>query len=148
MSLQNNRDGIEMQAFNMLMIDEGISYKPYVDTVGKVTIGIGRNLTDRGITEATVKQMFWEDLGRCFNEANEIFSYQFEEFSRCRQLAILNMLFNLGKSRFLGFTKMINAIRSEMWAIAAREALDSKWAHQVGARADRIADLFMDKNTY
>ena len=45
------------------------------------------------------------------------------------------MAFNMGVGGFLAFRQMLRAIE------AAREALDSRWARQVGARAARIADM-------
>ena len=57
------------------------------------------------------------------------------------QRVLINMCFNMGIDRLLGFQRMIVAIIAERWDEAAREMLDSTWAHQVGARADRLARM-------
>lgn len=55
------------------------------------------------------------------------------------QAALMNMCFNLGIGRLLGFRKMIMALTAKDYTTAAIEALDSKWAKQVGQRAKDVA---------
>jgi lysozyme len=54
------------------------------------------------------------------------------------------MAFNLGAQRLRGFAKMIKALASAQYDEAARQALESKWARQVGARAERIAAMIRE----
>ena len=126
-----------------LIRDEGLELKPYKDTMGKLTIGVGRNLDDRGITEAIAMQMLDEDVEMSFNAACAIFSC-FKDFSMSRQLAIVNMLFNLGETRFRKFEKMIAAINKNDWSEASAQAMASGWGMQVPNRARRIANLLRD----
>ena len=65
----------------------------------------------------------------------------FARAGRRRQLALMSMAFNLGAPRLGGFRRMRAAIQSGDWHQAAREALDSRWASQVGTRAGEIADM-------
>lgn len=124
----------------MLLEDEGMRLKPYVDTVGKVTIGVGRNLTDVGISQKMAFQMLEEDLEIVKRELVSIFGEEFlESIGEFRKAALVSMLFNLGKPRFLGFKKMIAAIQQKDFKSAAQHALDSKWAKQVGNRSHRAA---------
>ena len=64
--------------------------------------------------------------------------------SEARRRALLNMAFNLGLPRLLGFTAMLADLESGDFAGAARETIDSRWARQVGARAQRIATLLAE----
>ena len=123
-----------------LIRHEGLKLKPYHDTVGKLTIGIGRNLDNNGISKAEALHLLENDLKVCVIDAKEVFGAQWGKLNDVRQEVILNMLFNLGRPRFLGFKKCIAAIKDERWADAAVEMLDSKWARQVGNRAQELAE--------
>ncbi len=129
-----------------LIVDEGLRLKPYRCTAGKLTIGIGRNLDDVGISEEEAIFMCERDISRCVVSAETIFK-EFWYFSEERQRAIVNMIFNLGESRFKTFGKMIAAIRAKQWDQAALEAKSSKWYNQVGSRAVRIVKMLEGKKT-
>lgn len=120
--------------------DEGLRLKPYKCTAGKLTIGIGRNLDDRGITEAEAEQLLMNDIMSIMNDLDMGFP-SWKALSEVRQRAIINMVFNMGLKRFLGFKLMLNAIRAKDFKKAAEEALNSAWAQQVGERAMRIARM-------
>lgn len=130
--------------------DEGSRGHPYDDADGKrivapkgyVTIGIGRNLDANPLTDTEQAQLLYNDVQRSHKDLCFIFGKdRVEDWARYRYTGLLSMMFNLGRTRFSGFRKMIAAIKSESWPEAAREALDSKWANQVGVRAERIAFL-------
>ena len=123
----------------ILSYDEGNKNKPYVDPVGKITIGIGHNLTDKGLSSDIIDQIFNEDFLSALSDARSIFP-DFDGWSVGRQVAVINMIFNLGKRKFNEFKKMISAIKKGDWNVASQEALNSKWAIQVGKRAVRIAE--------
>jgi lysozyme len=55
------------------------------------------------------------------------------------QEAFVNMLFNLGRRRFMSFKNMINAAYEQDWEKVSEEMLDSRWANQVGSRARRLS---------
>jgi|SRR5690554_878162 len=120
-----------------LIRDEGLRLKPYYDSVGKLTIGIGRNLDDNGISEAEALVMLRNDIANSQREL-ERFGW-FRQLDSRRKDAILNMHFNLGLPRLLSFKKMIAALEQGKWDKAADEALNSRWAEQVGERAVRIS---------
>ena len=113
---------------------------PYTDSVGKFTIGIGRNLDDNGISEDEALLMLNNDLKIVSNDLHSIF----EDFSYLPydvQLALTDMMFNMGKPRFLGFKKMIAAIKNKDFKEAAKQAKDSKWCKQVGTRCEDNYEL-------
>ncbi len=117
----------------------------YIDSVGHRTIGYGHLVLDgedfsNGLSEAEADALLISDIHRVALEPfYKIFTPPPPGLTLAKMNALLNMLFNLGEPRFRGFKKMIAAIKEGDWKKAADEALDSKWASQVGARADRIA---------
>ncbi|RJE76979.1 hypothetical protein CWB96_06370 [Pseudoalteromonas citrea] len=123
-----------------LICHEGLLCKPYTCTAGKLTIGVGRNLEDRGITEQEAEYLLDNDIHSVLSEvANEI--PIFNNVSEVRQLVLLNMAFNLGVGGLKKFKKMLAALCVEEFNLAAQEMLNSKWAKQVGHRANELADM-------
>ncbi len=123
--------------------DEGMLLKPYHCSAGKLTIGVGRNLEDNGISTQEALLLLENDISRAANELDRAM-FGWRDFSEDRQRALLNMCFNMGWPRMSEFKKMIVAIWNGDWDTAAAEALDSKWATQVGQRAFRIAALLRE----
>ncbi len=128
------------QLKEMLIRHEDLRLKPYRDTVGKLTIGVGRNLDDFGLTKEEVLVLLHNDILRVLQEVKKAFPW-YLRLNAARQNVVLNMVFNLGLYRFLGFKKTIGAIQSKNWDLAAKEMLDSKWANQVGRRAQELAKI-------
>ena len=121
-----------------LIFHEGERLTPYQDTVGKWTIGVGRNLTDRGISVHTSRQMLDEDITECETDLYTFGWYQ--ALTPLRQRVLLDMRFNLGPSRFRQFKNTLGAVARGDYEAASRGMLASKWAKQVGARAVRLAE--------
>ena len=108
--------------------------------MGKVTIGYGRNLDDKGISKTEASFLLSNDIRETIDEAKFIFPY-FENLTENRQYVVCNMLFNLGRSRLTGFKKMFEALEKGNYLEASKEMLDSRWANQVGDRAKELAAL-------
>lgn len=123
---------------DQLIRDEGLRLKPYTDTVGKLTVGIGRNLDDVGISESEARYMLKNDITKFVSELTKL--DWFNGLDEPRQVAIANMAFNLGVEGLLDFKNMIDCIKCAKYKLAAEHALSSKWARQVGKRANRIAE--------
>lgn len=123
--------------------DEGLKLKPYRCTADKLTIGIGRNLDDAGITPAEARMLLENDIARAEAGLDNAAPW-WRQMSDTRQRALVNMAFNLGMSRLLGFRNMLEALRGGDYDRAAHEALNSKWAEQVGERAHRIAKMIRE----
>lgn len=124
-----------------LIRDEGLRLLPYPDSVGKLTIGVGRNIEDRGITRDEAMYMLDTDIDAVVYELDRKFPW-WRDLNEPRQRALANMAFNLGLPTLSGFAKMLQALKTQDYDRAADEALDSRWAKQVGQRARRIADTF------
>ena len=126
-----------------LIRDEGIRLKPYHDSVGKLTIGIGRNLDDVGITLHEARHLCDGDVTRVIMELDNRIPW-WRSLNEPAQRGLANMCFQLGMPRLLLFSMMLEALEKFDYNGAADEALDSKYARQVPARAHRIAQLFRD----
>lgn len=112
----------------------------YKCTAKKWTCGYGRNCEDNGFSEDEVELMLQNDIAQSIKDIKSIF-LGFDGFLENRQNALINMMFNLGKTRFLGFKKMIEAIKNGDWQEAAMQAADSRWHNQVKSRALEIERL-------
>lgn len=121
-----------------LISDEGMKLKPYRCTAGKLTIGVGRNLDDVGISEAEAKTLLSHDIDRVQNEIRHQPIYR--QLDSVRQTVLCNMAFNLGTPGLLGFKKMWAALEEGDYTKASVEMLDSQWARQVKGRATRLAE--------
>ncbi len=144
-----------------LIAHEGLRLEVYQDTLGIDTIGIGRNLEDRGITKEELEGLDIPSIDHVYEygltEADAVYlahndvEIVEEELVRAhpcvdrldsvRQLVLMDMAFNMGVPRLCKFKKMWNAIHEEDFATAAKEMLDSRWANQVKGRATKLANV-------
>lgn len=122
-----------------LEIDEGKRPKMYLDTVGKWTAGVGRNISDRAFSEDEIQLMLSNDINLAAKDVRQLVP-GFDNLDDVRQEVLVNMSFNLGYDRLSGFKKFLAAVNSSEFATASLEMLDSKWAKQVGARAVRLSN--------
>jgi len=127
-----------------LVDHEGLRLKPYMDTVGKLTIGVGRNLTDVGISPNEAMVLLSNDLDHAIADLRT-FPW-FDGLSRVRQRALIDMRLNLGPRGFRTFTNTIAHIAAGRYTSAAAGMRASKWARQTGRRARRLA-IMMETNT-
>jgi lysozyme len=124
---------------NQLVNDEGIRLKTYRDTVGKLTIGVGRNLDDVGISTAEAMALLENDLAHVASQLDAALPW-WKSMTDNRQQALANMCFNMGLGTLLTFKTTLGLMQSGNYSAAADAMLNSKWAKQVGARAVRIAN--------
>jgi len=121
-----------------LLRDEGLRLKPYRCTAGKLTIGVGRNLDDRGITEAEALVLLDNDIKSFWGQLVAARPWVMQAPEAVQEV-LVNMCFNLGLAGLLGFRQTLEYLKSRIYVDAASEMLRSKWAAQVGARAERLA---------
>lgn len=122
-----------------LRIDEGYRLKPYTDTAGKTSIGIGRNLSDVGVNRGEIALMFDNDLATAEHTA-KLLLVNFSTLSDVRKAVVINMAFNMGYNVLAQFVNTLKAIDERRWDDAKVGMLASKWATQVGDRAQRLAE--------
>lgn len=125
---------------DLLKIHEGVKLNPYTDTVGKLTIGIGRNLIDVGISKGEAEYLALNDISYHYEYLYKNYPW-FKELDEVRQIALVDMQFNLGAVGFSKFKNMISALEKKNYAAAAFYALESKWADQVGKRAKDLSEM-------
>lgn len=118
--------------------DEGLRLKVYRCTANKNSIGYGRNLDDKGITQFEAELLLDNDIVECIQDLATF--YWWNDLTDARQAALINLRFNLGPARFRGFKKMIKALEMRDYTEAAYQILDSNYAKQVGQRANRVAE--------
>lgn len=129
---------LTMTIADQLRRDEGVRAKPYVDTVGKVTIGVGRNLTDNGLSDIEIDILLTNDIAAITSTLSSRLPY-FDSLDPVRQAVLVNMGFNIGFEALDNFPNMLAAVAQGRFNDAADEMLDSKWASQVGDRAKRLS---------
>ena len=126
--------------YRQLVQHEGLRLKPYTDTVGKLSIGVGRNLTDNGVSELEAEGMCIRDMADVDADLDRNVAW-WREMSEPRQMVFVDMCFNLGWPRFSKFRLMLVAAEDGDYATAADEMIDSRWARQVGTRADLLETM-------
>ena len=131
--------GIDRQ----ILVDQLLRHESYRKFVyrcpaGKLTVGIGRNLEDRGLTLKESIYLLNNDIDDCQAQLNKALPWV-GNISPTRQAVLVNMSFNLGIQGLLKFSRMLAAVKSGQYAEAADEMLASKWAQQVRQRAIELA---------
>ena len=119
---------------------EGMRPKPYRCSSGRLTIGIGRNLDDVGISTTEAMFLLENDIKKATKGARALFS-TFDALDDVRQRVLVDMCFNLGESRLAKFQNMRMAVDDGDFSQAADEMLNSRWAKQVKGRAPRLAEM-------
>jgi len=133
------------QLIALLIRHEGRRNKPYLCPSGKLTIGIGHNLDDNGLSNTIIDLILTEDIGNAVRDLCSVFP-GFYGFGDARKCALISMMF-MGLPAFRTFKRMIKAILVADWNTAAAEALNSTWASQVKGRATEISYM-LRTNTF
>ena len=131
--------------------DEGMRLTVYDDATGKPlrpgdtlkghpTIGIGRALDTHGISQQEAYALLHNDI---FSITDELYRRipSAEKLNEVRQMVLACMAFQMGVEGLLGFHDTLAAVGRGDYGIAAAGMLDSKWAKQTPARAERLAEM-------
>ncbi len=118
---------------------EGLRLKPYKCTADKLTIGIGRNLEDVGISEQEAEMLLQNDIQEAVNQLKERFPWTLE-LDEVRFAALINFTFNVGIGTVSKFKNAMALLKVKNYDMAADEFLQSRWAKQVGQRAIEVTD--------
>jgi GH24 family phage-related lysozyme (muramidase) len=139
-----NVDRIQKQ----LEIDEGVKYAIYIDHLGYPTFGVGHRITREdkeywepigtAVSEKRVRAAFEKDLCTAIGDCEAIYGEGFSGWPRDVHEVLVNMMFNMGRTRMRKFKKMKAALIKEDWKEAAKEGRDSRWHKQVPNRAERL----------
>ena len=123
-----------------LVLEEALKLKPYKDTKGYLTIGIGRCLDTKGITVQEAYMLLDNDLEEKWDELVKALSWV-DTLDQPRQRVLLDMSFNLGVDGLLKFPNMLALVQSGKYSDAAQHMRESLWAKQVGSRATNLAQI-------
>lgn len=129
-----------------LVRDEDFIRHAYQDSESYWTIGIGRLIDRRkggGITREEAEYLLDNDLKTARADLDALAPW-WRLLPEDIRRGLVNMSFNLGRNNLSTFKKMFAALEARDYQQASAEALDSKWAQQVGPRAHRIAKLFRE----
>ena len=121
---------------------EGLRLKPYTDTTGKITIGVGHNLTDDGLTLVQVEDIFENDLQTAQDALRRDLPWT-DALTPIRREVFVELSFNLGMPRLLLFTTFLSFAEAGDWDHASADLLTTKWAVQVKSRAVELAHLLL-----
>ena len=140
-----NREAV----YEQLKIDEGVEYEIYNDHLGYATFGVGHLVLESdpehgqpvgtGVTEERVKECFEADLDLAIGECEQLYGKgNFGDLPDEVQQILVNMMFNMGRTRLSKFKNFNSAIEAGDWKRAAVEGRDSLWYRQVTNRAERL----------
>lgn len=143
----------------MLIRDEGLELKAYQCTAGAWTIGVGRNLSARGVTGLKLlyyrtvgvtrhQAMAWlaEDVAEAERDCSHIFGDSlFDSWSENRRLGWVNLAFNLGRARLLKFQNTLRHARDGRWDRVRVHLESSLWFRQVKGRGPRVVAMICDE---
>ena len=133
--------------YDQLILHEGIRLKPYRCPAGKLTIGVGRNLDDNGISTQEAYVLLDNDLKRSVVDARGIVP-GFEKLNDVRQAVMIDMVFNLGATRFSRFRGLLLAVGASKFEQAADAMTQTRWCRQVGRRCPRLVAMMRSGKWY
>ena len=136
--------------FEQLKIDEGVVNEIYKDHLGYPTFGVGHLVLESDpefgqevgtpVSEERVRECFERDLDTSISECVALYGEQFNEWPDEVQQIIVNMMFNMGRTRLGKFNNFRKALEAQDWKQAAVEGRDSRWHKQVTNRAERLME--------
>lgn len=131
-----------MNIYDQLKRDEGVRLKPYRDTVGKLTIGVGRNLEDNGILAREADVLLQNDVAtaEALLESYLPWTQPLKQTEEVRYWGLVNLCFNMGVHRLLEFKNMLAGFQAANWEQAASELANSAYAKQLPGRAARLEE--------
>lgn len=128
------------QLQKQLILHEGCDLKPYKDSLGTLTIGVGRNLQARGINTDEALMLLRNDISATITAVRKEMPWTVA-LDDVRQRVLCDMAFNMGIAGLLEFKQTLAAVKAGDYGKAADMMLDSRWASQVGERARRLARM-------
>ena len=110
---------------------------------GNPTIGYGRALNKRPLSDNEIEFLLDNDASETLEWCADNLNF-WGDLSAMRQRAVANMVYQIGTSGFLKFHDTIAAIAKQDWLSAHDHILQSAFATQTPARAQRVASMIRD----
>jgi len=133
-----------------LVKHEGYVTEIYLCSEGYPTFGIGHMVTEDDmeytwpvgspVTDERILQVFHDDCTAACTDASALV-LNFSSHPENVQRVLVNMAFNLGRSRLGKFKNMITAVNEGNYSKAADEMVDSKWYRQVKRRGEELVEI-------
>ena len=131
-----------MTSKELAILNEGSEHKPYTDTKGKITIGIGRNLSDVGLSDDEIDFLFQNDIKRAENGLLKYLPWSEKlDKNSARYSTLRDLAFNMGIVKLLSFSNTLAFYEKGEYSKAADNLILSKWYNQVGYRGPRIVNM-------
>lgn len=140
------------EIISLLRQEEGVRYKPYIDSLGYPTTGVGFKLGPQGaslshytftLSDKIIDAWLCENIeiiqSRMLQEGE--ISCALTRCNHARQDILISMAYQMGVTGLRGFHLMLSAIVAENWNDASAQMLSSTWSKQTPARAQRHADV-------
>ena len=141
----------ELQAI-VTEIDYGVVLRETHVQGGRVRIGslkLANRIFTKPLTEHDIQLLLTDDLNNVRKEAVGVFGQAvWQSTSELRKEAILDVMFNLGLTRFKGFVNFIGAVKKKDWNTAAAELLLSDAARKNIVRYHRNAVVIQNDKDY
>lgn len=126
--------------------EEGYRQFPYLDSVGILTIGYGRNLVTNGMDQDEATWLLDNDITKAEHQVDSALPWA-RTLDEVRKAILVDMCHNLGLRGLLKFKKTLQSVREGRYQDAGVEMLASIWAKQVGSRATKLA-VAMEKGEW
>ena len=118
----------------MLVRHEGLVCHLYQCKADKTSIGVGRNLSDVGISEDEAMYLLNNDIKRTTEDLDKNYG-AWITFPVEARMVCIDLVFNLGITGFMKFFKTRQLMELGMWLEASEELLDSKYHIQLPSRS-------------
>ena len=118
----------------MLVRHEGLVCHLYQCKADKTSIGVGRNLSDVGISEDEAMYLLNNDIKRTTEDLDKNYG-AWITFPLEARMVCIDLVFNLGITGFMKFKKTRQLMELGMWLEASEELLDSKYHIQLPSRS-------------
>lgn len=126
-----------------LLRHEGIRLRAYKDSLGKITIGVGRCLETRGISEEEAFYLLDNDIEYVREAVTKVLPWV-AKLDIPRQEVLFEMAFQLGLGGLLSFKNTLEAIHTRDWNAAYNGMLNSKWHSQTPERCEELAEIILN----
>jgi len=133
-----------------LIHHEGYVAEIYLCSENYPTFGIGHMVTEADmeytwpvgtpVEDERILDVFKQDCEAAYSDACALV-LNFAGQSTDAQRVLVNMAFNLGRSRLSQFKNMLKAVNEGDYAKAADEMVDSRWYTQVGRRSKELVEI-------
>ena len=126
---------------------EGFIAKPYLDSLGKATIGYGHLITDednfengKEYSKDELLKLFDKDFAKAEMGANQLVGHIQELHIEAKNI-VTEMGFQLGTQGVRNFKNMLDALENRDYQMASNEMLDSRWNAQTPNRCQNLAKI-------